>query len=103
MGVGLFVALTSPSEYTSSVVVKPTLSDSKSKLGGNLGGLAAMAGIIFRRRSSTAEIHPTLYPKIVESYSFQRELMESYVHVEELNLEVSFEKYYTEIHRLSVT
>ena len=37
MGVGLFVALTSPSEYTSSVVVKPTLSDSKSKLGGNLG------------------------------------------------------------------
>ena len=28
--------------------------------------------------------------------------MESYVHVEELNLEVSFEEYYTEIHRLSL-
>ncbi len=45
MGIGLFVALTTPAEYTSTVVVKPTLSDSKSKLGGSLGGLVTMAGI----------------------------------------------------------
>ena len=77
MVVGLFVALTSPAEYTSTVVVKPTLSDSKSKLGGSLGGLAAMAGINLGGASSVAEIHPTLYPKIVESYSFQKEIMES--------------------------
>ena len=102
MGIGLFVALTSPAEYTSNVVVKPTLSDSKSKLGGSLGGLAAMAGINLGGTSSAAEIHPTLYPKIVESYSFQKELMESYVYVEELNSEVSFQKYYTEIHSPSV-
>ena len=97
MGIGLFVALTSPAEYTSTVVVKPTLSDSKSKLGGNLGGLAAMAGINLGEGSSAAEIHPSLYPKIVESYGFQKELMESYVYVEELNSQVSFEQYYTEI------
>jgi len=102
MGVGLFVALTSPAEYTSTVVVKPTLSDSKSKLGGSLGGLAAMAGINLGGTSSIAEIHPTLYPKIVESYSFQKELMESYVYVEELNSEVSFEEYYTQIHSPSL-
>ena len=102
MGIGLFVALTSPAEYTSTVVVKPTLSDSKSKLGGSLGGLAAMAGINLGGVSSVAEIHPTLYPKIVESYSFQKELMESYVYVEKLNSEVSFEEYYTQIHRLSL-
>ena len=102
ISLGLFVALTSPSEYTSTVVVKPILSDSKSKLGGSLGGLAAMAGINFEGTSSAAEIHPTLYPKIVESYSFQKELMESYVYVEELNSEVSFEQYYTELHTLSI-
>ena len=102
MGIGLFVALTSPSEYTSTVVVKPTLSDSKSKLSSSLGGLAAMAGINIAGTSSTAEIHPTLYPKIVESYSFQKELMESSVYVEKLNSEVSFEEYYTELHTLSI-
>lgn len=102
MGIGLFIALTSPAEYTSTVVVKPTLSDSKSKLGGNLGGLAAIAGINLGGGSSAAEIHPSLYPKIVESYSFQKELMESYVYVEELNLQVSFEQYYTELHTLSI-
>lgn len=102
MGVGLFVALTSPSEYTSTVVVKPMLSDSKSKLGGNLGGLAAMAGISLGGTGSAAEIHPTLYPKIVESYSFQKELMQSSIYVEKLNSNVSFEQYYTELHTLSI-
>ena len=101
MGIGLFVALTSPAEYTSTVIVKPTLSDAKSKLSGNLGGLAAMAGINLGAGSSSAEIHPSLYPKIVESYGFQKELMESYVYVEELNSQVSFEQYYTELHTLS--
>jgi len=102
MGIGLFVALTTPAEYTSTVVVKPTLSDSKSNLGGSLGGLAAMAGINLGESSSAAEIHPTLYPKIIESYTFQKELMQSSVYVEKLNAEVSFEKYYTEIHNPSV-
>lgn len=102
MGIGLFVALTSPAEYTSTIVVKPTLSDSESKLGGNLGGLAAMAGINFGGTNSVAEIHPTLYPKIIESYSYQKELMESPIYVSDLNSEISFEKYYTEYHRLSI-
>ena len=47
-------------------------------------------------------IHPMLYPKIVESYSFQKELMQSPIYIENLNLEVSFEKYYTEIHRTNM-
>ena len=102
MGIGLFVALTSPAEYTSTIVVKPTLSDSESNLGRNLGGLAAMAGINFGGTNSVAEIHPTLYPKIIESYSFQKELMESPIYVSDLNSEMSFEKYYTEYHRLSI-
>ena len=102
MGIGLFMALTSPAEFSSTVIVKPTISDPKSKLSGGLGGLAAMAGINIGGVSSIAEIHPTLYPKIVESYGFQKELMQSSVYVEDLNSEVSFEKYYTAIYNLSL-
>lgn len=102
VGIGLFVALSSPAEFTSTVVVKPTLSDSKSKLSGSLGGLAAIAGINLGSGNTAAEIHPTLYPKIVESYSFQKELMASLIYVKDLNSEVSFEQYYTELYTLSL-
>lgn len=100
--IGLFVALTTPAEYTSTVVVKPILSDSKANIGGSLGGLAAMAGINLGGAGASAEIHPTLYPKIVESYGFQKELMQTRIYVEELEKEVTFEKYYTEIYKPSL-
>ncbi len=102
MLIGLFVALTLPTKFTSTVVVNPILSDTKSKLGGGLGGLAAMAGINLGGANATAEIHPTLYPKIVESYSFQKELMKSSVYVEKSNSEVSFEQFYTELYSPSI-
>jgi len=100
--IGLFVALTTPAQYTSTVVVKPILSDAKANISGSLGGLAAMAGINLGSSSASAEIHPTLYPKIVESYKFQKELMQTLIYVSELNKEVTFEKYYTEIYRPSI-
>lgn len=100
--IGLFVAIDTPSEYTSSVIVKPILSNPDKTVGGNLSGLAAIAGINLEGADASAEIHPMLYPKIVESYSFQKELMQSPIYIENLNLEVSFEKYYTEIHRTNM-
>ena len=36
---GLIIAITSPKEYSSTVVIKPMLSEVNSKIGGNLGGL----------------------------------------------------------------
>jgi hypothetical protein len=97
--IGLFVALTTPAQYTSTVVVKPILSDSKANIGGSLGGLAAMAGINLGGTGVSAEIHPTLYPKIIESYKFQKELMQTPIYVSELDREVTFEEYYTEVHK----
>jgi len=100
--IGIFVAITTPAEYTSSIVFKPILSSSKSKLNGGISGLAAMAGINLGDISgSSAEIHPTLYPKIFEDYNFQKELMESPLFDESLKSEISFAKYYTEIHKAS--
>ena len=99
---GLFVALASKAEYSSNIVIKPILSNSDTKLQGSLGGLAAMAGINLPITNNSAEIHPLLYPKIIESYSYQKELIESLVYVKELNNKISFEKYYTEYYEPSI-
>jgi LPS O-antigen subunit length determinant protein (WzzB/FepE family) len=92
--IGLFVALTTPAQYTSSIVVKPILSDSKSKLGGSLGGLAAMAGITLPGSSSSSELHPSLYPQIVESYSFQKALMQTKLNISGVAEEMTYEEYF---------
>jgi LPS O-antigen subunit length determinant protein (WzzB/FepE family) len=92
--IGLFVALTTPAQYTSSIVVKPILSDSKSKLGGSLGGLAAMAGITLPGSTSSSELHPTLYPQIVESYSFQKALMQTKLNISGVAEEMTYEEYF---------
>ena len=102
LGLGLFVALTSNTEYSSNIVVKPILSDADSKLGGGLSGLAAVAGISVPIADNSAEIHPILYPKIIESYSFQKELIESLVSVEDLKEKISFERYYEEFYKPSI-
>jgi hypothetical protein len=94
----VFTVFFSPIEYSSTIVVKPILSNPDSKIGGSLGGLAAMAGINLGGSSASAEIHPTLYPKIVESYKFQKELMQTPIYVSELDKEVSFEQYYMNIY-----
>jgi LPS O-antigen subunit length determinant protein (WzzB/FepE family) len=94
MVIGLFVALSTPAQYTSSIVVKPILSDSKSKLGGSLGGLAAMAGISLGGSNSSSELHPTLYPQIVESYSFQKALMQTKLHIAGVEGEMTYEDYF---------
>jgi len=99
---GLFVALTTPAQYTSNIVVKPILSESKSSLGSSLGGLAAMAGITLPGSTSSSELHPTLYPQIVESYSFQKALMQTKLHVEGLAEELTYEDYFLNHHKPSL-
>ena len=96
---GLIIALLTTNEFTSTIVVKPILSEQGTKVSGGLGGLAAMAGINIGNNTLSAEINPLLYPKIVESYSYQKELMQSLIFVRELNTNLSFEDYYKTIHR----
>jgi hypothetical protein len=99
---GLFVALTTPAQYTSTVVVKPILSDSKTNIGGGLGGLAAMAGINLGGASVSAEIHPTLYPQIVESYSFQKALMQTKLQISGVAEELTYENYFLKHYKPSI-
>lgn len=96
MLIGLFTALTSASKYKSTIVIKPSIGGSKSGISGNLGGLAAMAGINLGQSTSSGDMDPSLYPNIIESYQFQSELMESSVYVKELNSEVSLKESLTD-------
>lgn len=71
--VGLVVAFSIPKEYTTSVKLAPETSDPSKKMG-NLGGLAAMAGINLGSSAGADAISPDLYPDVVQSVPFLLEL-----------------------------
>ena len=59
--VGLVVAFSIPKEYSTTVKLAPETSDPSKKMG-NLGGLAAMAGINLGSSAGSDAISPDLYP-----------------------------------------
>ena len=71
--VGLVVAFSIPKEYSTTVKLAPETSDPTKKMG-NLGGLAAMAGINLNTSSGADAISPDLYPDVVSSTPFLLEL-----------------------------
>ncbi len=97
MVLGLFIAIFSQKEYTASCTMVPQSAEGGSKLGGSLGGLAAMAGINLGSMGGS-DIPPTLYPKIVNSIPFQKELMNTPLSIEGEKEQVTFAHYYEEIH-----
>ncbi|WP_233890365.1 Wzz/FepE/Etk N-terminal domain-containing protein [Tenacibaculum piscium] len=89
--IGLFIAIFSPKEYTASTILVPQLS--KGKVSGNLGGLAALAGINLGG-GETESISPNLYPKITESILFKKELLNVPLTFSYLEKEVTYQEYY---------
>lgn len=71
--VGLVVAFSIPKEYSTTVKLAPETSDPSKKMG-NLGGLAAMAGINLGSSAGSDAISPDLYPDVVQSIPFLLEL-----------------------------
>lgn len=97
MLLGLFIAIFSPKEYTASTTMVPQSAEGASKLGGSLGGLAAMAGINLGSMGGGSSIPPTLYPKIVKSIPFQKELMKTPLSIAGQTEQVTFAEYYLDI------
>ena len=96
MVLGLFAALFSAPKYTATTVIRPVLSSSKSKLSGSLGGLAAMAGInLGGSGSSSAELPPSLYPQILESFSFRKQLLQTPLQIQGLDTLISYQDYFS--------
>jgi uncharacterized protein involved in exopolysaccharide biosynthesis len=97
MILGFFIAIFSAKEYTATSTMVPQFGDSK-KLGGNLGGLAAMAGINLGSIGGDTGIPPTLYPQIVNSIPFQKELLQTPLTIKGLKKQITYEKYYQDVY-----
>ncbi|MDP2088748.1 MAG: Wzz/FepE/Etk N-terminal domain-containing protein [Flavobacteriaceae bacterium] len=95
---GLIVALFSQKEFTSTSTIFPQTTDSK-KIGGNLSGLAAMAGINLGSFGGDSGIPSTLYPQIITSTPFQRELFDAPLTIEGYESPITFEYYYQKIYK----
>ena len=65
MTIGLFIALTSPNEYTASATLVPQTGQKSP--GGSLSGLAAMAGINLGSLNSGDLLSPNVYPQIINN------------------------------------
>lgn len=98
---GVFIALTSPKEYTASTVMVPQLGEGSTRLGG-LSGLASMAGFNLNMSAQSSELSPTVYPEIVGSVPFQLELMNEKFNFSDIPEPVTLLDYYTNYNKPGV-
>jgi len=92
--IGLFVALFSPVRYTASCTVVPQSGENKS---GGLSGVAAMMGVNLGTASmAEGTLSPQIYPEIVKSVPFTREIMQTPIATKRSNgKEITLYEYYT--------
>ncbi|MBK56308.1 MAG: exopolysaccharide biosynthesis protein [Flavobacteriaceae bacterium] len=88
---GVFISLTSPLMYTSSTTFVPQTSQSTGSSG--LSGVANLVGINLGGVGSSAEIPPSIYPQIVNSVPYKRELLEINIDFPEKNKTISLKDY----------
>lgn len=94
---GLLYALQSKNYFTASTMIVP-ITEGKS-VGGNLGGLASLAGInLGGTGSSAGEISPQLYPEITASVPFRLELLNTKIKVAESDSLVTYQYYFEELY-----
>lgn len=73
--VAVIIAFSIPKEYETKVTLAPEVTK-KNALGGNMGTLAAMAGINLGNMNSEDAIGPELYPQIINSTPFLVDLFD---------------------------
>ncbi len=97
MAIGLFIGIFSDKEFTASTTILPQTKGSL-KLGGSLGGLAAMAGINLGSLGSGSGMSPMLYPEIINSIPFQKELLQTPLTVKGQDKPVTYTKFFTDVY-----
>ena len=76
--IGVVVAISTPNTYTASSMFIPNPSGGSSGGSSGLKGLASLAGInIGSSMEGSKEISPMLYGKILESFTYKKELLET--------------------------
>lgn len=95
--VGLLYALQSKNYFTASTTIVPVTEGES--VGGNLGGLASLAGINLGGLGSVGgEISPQLYPEITASVPFRLELLNTKIKVSESDSMVTYQYYFEELY-----
>ena len=97
---GLFVALVSVEEYTSTVKLLPE-NQQGMNLGG-LGGLAQQFGFSSSNIKNGEALSANVYPSIIQSNVFLEELMRYEVQVPGTSQVVSLEEYFSEYQKSSI-
>ena len=90
---GVLVALFSAKVFTASCTIVPQTGEKTT--GGSLSGLAAIAGINIGSLGSGDVLSPKIYPKILASVPFQKEIMQTAIKFEEYDQPVKLLDYYT--------
>jgi uncharacterized protein involved in exopolysaccharide biosynthesis len=91
---GLVAAIFGETKFTAKSVIVPQTGQKAS--GGNLLGLAAMAGINLNADQQGELLSPMVYPMVVSSVPFQKELMDSKITVGGHDGQVTLLDYFTE-------
>lgn len=89
--IGLIVAFSIPKEYTTTVILTP---ESKSTTSGNMGSLAALAGINLNSAAGQdALASPELYPSVISSTPFLRGLLDIQVTDSKMGIDTTLYSY----------
>ena len=99
IALGFVAALTMKRTYSVSTVMVPQVGGSKSS---SLSSLASLAGIDLSSGSSGTELSPLIYPQIVNSVPFRKELMYTPIHYAKVDTAVSMFTYNIEIAKPTV-
>ncbi len=95
---GVVIALVLKNEYTAGSTFVPQTME-KANIGGNLGGLASLAGINLGGLSGGSEIPPSLYPKIVSSVNFRKDLLNATLNIQDNSQPITYQYYFDSIYQ----
>lgn len=91
--VGAALVMISPKEYEAHTTMVPQIQLNNSSLS-RFGGLAAMAGLnLGSMNNTTADLSPMVYPRVIRSKSFQKELINKPMYFQSLEKEISIRDY----------
>ncbi len=81
--IGIVVALNTPKDYTSTVVLAPELSSGGLGMSSSLSDMASTFGIDLGSKSSIDAIYPEIYPEIFASSDFVKQMFN--IRVQQMN------------------
>jgi len=99
--IGVLAAIFTQKEYTASTTMV-FQSGEGLDIGGNLGGLAAIAGVNLGGMSSETGISPALYSQIINSIPFQKEVLKFPLTIKGESKKTSLFEYYSKIYNPSL-